>query len=132
VGELTKPLNVVADDNRGQILFTIPALVQSPVTTIARGSGMTAEVFFRSLSRDVELGGSRVNDKIHDFMMHMTQRPNYLETVIYPIQGVLSRYGRRMVELPGVPQGSVNPALGASSGTPTPNQSSFSDDEYED
>jgi hypothetical protein len=130
VGELTKPLNVVANDNRDQVLFTVPALVQTPVTTIAYGSGMTAEGFMRTLNRDMELGGKRVNDKIHDFMMRMTQRPNYLETVIYPMQAILSRYGRRMVDLPGVPSPSGETATASPTGAPT-NTSSFSD-EYED
>ncbi len=132
VGELTKPLNVVSNEDRNQILFTVPALVQSPVTTIAYGSGMTAEAFMRTLNRDVDLGGRRINQKIRDFMMQMTQRPNYLETVIYPIRDILARYGRQMVDLPGVPQmNQTNPVAGSSAPQSTSN-SSFSDDEYED
>ena len=132
VGELTKPLNVVANDNREQVLFTIPAIVQSPITTIARNSGMTAEVFFRSLNRDIELGGTRVNEKIRQFMYNMTRRPNYVENVIYPIQAILARYGRKMVDLPGLDTTAV--VNHASSVTVAPEQqtSSFIDDEYED
>lgn len=128
VGELTKPLNVVANDNRENILFTVPALVQSPLTTIAYGSGMTAEQFMNSLSRDHELGGRGVIEKIRNFMMAMTQRPNYLQMVIYPIQQILGRYGYQMTQLPGVEQQAVATRSLAVDGIPT---TSFSD-EYDD
>lgn len=128
VGELTKPLNVVANDNRDQILFTVPALVQSPLTTIAYGSGMTAEQFMNSLSRDHELGGRGVIEKIRKFMMAMTQRPNYVHTVIYPIQNILAQYGWQMTPLPGVEQQQAATQALAADGVPP---TSFSD-EYDD
>ncbi len=128
VGELTKPLNVVANDNRDHILFTVPPLVQSPLTTIAYGSGMTAEQFMNSLSRDHELGGRGVIEKIRNFMMAMTQRPNYLQTVIYPIQQILAHYGYQMTHLPGVEQQAAATRSLAADGVPP---SSFSD-EYDD
>lgn len=102
VGELTKPLNVVDNHDREKVLFTVPALVQSPLTTMAYGHGITAEQFMNSLSRDIDLGGHHLIEKIRNFMMAMTRRPNYLEAVIYPIQQILARYDRKMVPLPGV------------------------------
>lgn len=103
VGELTKPLHVVADNNRDEILFTVPALVQMPSPSMALSKkGITADVFFFHLARDIELGSRTVNDKIYQFMTSITKTPNYLETVIYPIQAILARYNRKMVALPGV------------------------------
>lgn len=128
VGELTKPLNVVDNNNRNQILFTVPALVQSPITTIPTGSGITADTFMRSLNRDMELGGRQLNSKITEFMTALTHKPNYLDVVIAPIQEILMRYNRQMVPLPGVeaPKVPTNQP-----GNPTSAGSSFSDD-YED
>jgi len=127
VGELTKPLNVVDNNDRLRILFTVPALVQSPVTTIPYGSGMTAEQFMNSLTRDIELGGRNLIEKIRDFMMNMTRSPNYLQVVIYPIQEILARYNRQMVALPnGSPTMPATPTSPASS-----SNSSFSE-EYDD
>lgn len=125
VGELTKPLNVVSNSDRNEIMFTVPALVQSPITTIPTGSGITADTFMRSLARDMELGGRGTNDKIAMFMIHLTRRPDYLEVVLRPIQAILARYNRTMVDLPGVEADAPTTAPKAAS------QTSFSDD-YED
>lgn len=127
VGELTKPMNVVDNHEQTKVLFTIPALVLSPITTIPTERGMTADMFLKSLSRDMDLGGRHVNEKIRQFMMSMTARPDYLETVIYPIQHILTRYGREMVALPGV---ETAPA-GAPKDNPVAPTSSFTE-EYDD
>lgn len=126
VGELTKPLKVLDNEDLDKVLFTVPALVQSPVTTIPTGRGMSAEMFLRSLSRDVDLGGRHVNAKILNFMTHMTKVPDYVEVVIKPIQEILARYNRRLTAVPGVESTAPTaPTVASSSG------SSFTDD-YED
>lgn len=128
VGELTKPLNVVDNNDRDKVLFTVPALVQSPMTTVAYGQGITAEQFMNSLSRDIDLGGHHLVEKVRNFMMAMTRRPNYLEMVIHPIQQILARYDRRMIDLPGV-EAKETPVTSTSA--PTSVATSFSD-EYDD
>lgn len=128
VGELTKPLNVVADTDRDQVLFTVPAVVQSPIPTIPAGN-MMVENFLWSLRRDIDLGGHHVDKKIYDYMMQITKVPDYLEQVIRPIQAILARYGRTMVPLPGLDSPSSQSSVSATGTSET--HSSFSD-EYED
>lgn len=128
VGELTKPLHVVADNDREEILFTVPALVQMPSPSMAMGKkGITADVFFFHLARDIELANRNVNDKIYQFMTSITKTPNYLETVIYPIQAILARYGRQMIPLPG-----VNDTTVKSDTATAPTQATSFTDEYDD
>lgn len=127
VGELTKPLNVVANDDRENILFTVPALVQSPITTVTTGKGISAEQFMQSLNRERDLGGRHITEKVRWFMMNMTKRPDYLQAVIYPIQHILKRYNRTMDPIPGVD----NIPAPTTGGSATPTTTSFSD-EYDD
>src|SRR5690606_15570440 len=105
------------------VLFTVPALVQSPTTTVALGQGITAENFMRSLTRDIDLGGKYLNEKIFNFLMRLTKTPDYRTAVIEPIQAILARYGRQMKAF--APTTSVTPV----DTDPTP--SSF-EDEYVD
>lgn len=104
VGELTKPLRVVSDANPQELLFTVPALVQSPITTVPKENGITTENFLRSLSRDIDLGGRNLNTKIEAFMLSITKVPNYLENVIKPINEILKRYDRQITQVPGLEQ----------------------------
>jgi len=126
VGELTKPLHVVEDNNRDVILFSVPALVQSPTTTLLQKDGITVNGYINTLQREADLGGGMtVHKKLQDFMMTITQAPNYYNTVVVPIQQILSRYGRTMGELPGVSNTAVPQQGGQRSGN------SFSE-EYDD
>lgn len=130
VVELTRELRVVEDGNAGNVLFTIPALVMTPRASMAGPGGYSAESFFKSLSRDIDLGGSRVNDKIVSYLHSITQTPDYVTTVLNPIRQVLQRYGRDFVQagpVAGIPGQNVSTVpVGSAQGT-----SSFGD-EYED
>lgn len=124
VGELTKPLRVVANDDPHNVLFEVPPLVQSPTVTIAKRGGMTAERFLYSLQRDEALGRN-VNEKISNFMMNMTQIPNYVAMVVQPLQQILQRYNRQMVSMDGLPKTPAAPA-------PTRARTDAPVDDYED
>lgn len=128
VGELTKPLHVVQNDDQAITLFIVPALVQTPVTTIPRGNGITPESFLRSLGRDADLGGRNINEKIRLFMTQITRVPNYIQNVILPIQDILAKHGRRMIDLPGLDNPTGSPAEEQST---VAGNSSFGD-EYDD
>lgn len=127
VGELTQPLKVLEDNHPENVLFTVPALVQSPVVTIATAGGMTAENFMQSLSREAELGGRNIHEKIHQYMMRMTKTPDYRKAVLEPIQAILARYGKKLITAQG-PEETPDTVKASASET---SSSSFSDD-YED
>jgi hypothetical protein len=94
VGELTQPLRVVDNNNRELVLFEVPAFMQSPITTMPTANGYSADSFFNSLGRDIDLGAHRVNDKIVNFMETITVTPDYQAVVVQPIRAILNRYGR--------------------------------------
>lgn len=98
VVELTRELRVVEDGNAGNVLFTVPALVMTPRASMAGPGGFSAESFFKSLTRDIDLGGARVNDKIVNYLKSITQTPDYVQTVLNPIRLILQRYGRDFVQ----------------------------------
>lgn len=127
VGELTKPLRITSDDNPDNVLFTIPALVQSPSPTMATENGITTENFMRSLQRDFELGGFQVNEKIVNFMSSITNTPDYYVAVIQPIQQILNQYGYTM-KIPGNTPAAPSPSAPA----PQVDSGSSYSDEYED
>lgn len=131
VGELTKPLRVVSNDNRDNILHEVPAFMQAPITSIPGIRGITADNFLYSLNRDVELGGRHVNEKIKSFMLHITRVPNYVEVVINPLQKILAHYGRRLQPIPILDGVVDTTAITSVPDEPTASSSSFSD-EYED
>lgn len=124
VPELTLPLRVY-DDGGETFLFEIPSFLQSPKTTVSYGQGVTAEHFFVHLRRTEDLGGRDRNQQIRQFMGTMTQRPNYMETVIRPIQAILVRYNKTMAEIPSAP------AETSPSAVTTDSNDAFSE-EYED
>jgi|TARA_B100002019_G_scaffold286201_1_gene296292 hypothetical protein len=137
VGELTKPLNVMSNDNQGVILFTVPPLVFPPRPTIAATGGVTAENLFYHLERSKEIGARDINDRVTEFMLSITGFGNLVNDVIMPIREILAKYGRKMVSIPGIdtplPNGEqVSPTVSGSTETPVANnQSSFTDD-YDD
>lgn len=128
VGELTKPLRVVSNENREQVLFQVPAIVQSPVTIIPSSTSIPAENFFRSLQRDIDLGGHQVNNKITAYLHSIAKAPDYVESVLRPLQDILTRYGRTMIDIPALRGRTPTPPITGEAASTT---SSFSD-EYED
>jgi len=127
VMELSRPLNVVDTHDQEKILFQVPPLMMSPITTIPTGEGMSADNFFSSLKRDIELNNPHINDRIAAFMQRITVVPNVKETVIIPLRAILNRYGLDF-NIPGL---TAAPALAAAPTGEAPRNSSFSDD-YED
>jgi len=127
VQELTRPLNVVANDDHSKVLFQIPALMMSPKTTIAKGNGMTAENFFQSLRREYELGGKLVNEKIAFFMQKITVVPDVQEHVINPLRQILNQYGQDF-DVPGL----INPTAAQGASSINVNRGSSFENEYED
>lgn len=129
VGELTKPLRVMSNDNPQQELFRVPAIAQSPNPTIGKigGHGVTAEHYFRNLTREQELGGRRVPDLIRRFMSNITDVPNYRDAVILPIREILARYNRQMVAIPG-----IDTDIGTKVLTQEPQGGGSYGDDYED
>lgn len=131
VVELTRELRVVEDGNANNILFTVPALVMTPRASMAAPGGYSAENFFKSLTRDIDLGGHHVNQKIVKYLNSITQTPDYIQTVLNPIRVILQRYGRDFVQANPTGGPSIEEAakvlLGSNKAT-----SSFADDEYED
>jgi hypothetical protein len=129
VGELTRQLRVVEDGNPNNVLFTIPALVQSPRPSMATPGGYSAENFFRSLTRDIDLGGAGIDQKIVNFLNGVTQAPNVIDVVLKPIREILHRYGTDFVQV--APDGVNHAAAEQLLGT-TRTTSSFDDDGYAD
>lgn len=135
VGELTKPLNVISNEDSATILFTVPPLVLPPRPTIATGGGVTAENLFYHIEREKELASRTINERITNFMMSITGFGNLVTDVIMPIRAILARYGRQMVSIPGID----SPLPDGSQAVPTQDtnvaggsqESSFTD-EYED
>lgn len=115
-GELTKPLRVVDNNNTEEELFLVPALVQTPRTSVVIGDGMSAEHLFRSLSRDDELGMRGRHYKVRDFLSEATKTPDYAEHVIKPIQAILQRYGLEMTLTTETPKETPDSAPQADTG----------------
>lgn len=119
VGELTRPLNVVADDNKANILFQIPALIQRPSTTMADpskgGPDISAADVIHGMERYRALNMQTVADqKILDYIQDVTFTQNIADTVIKPIINKLYDYGFQMdFTVAGAPAGD---------NTPTPNK----------
>lgn len=134
VGELTKPLNVISDEDGKTILFTVPPLVMPPRPTIAQSGGVTAENMFYHLSREKELGRHNTNERIASFLIEITGFGNFVTDVIQPIRVILQRYNVEMAPVPGVDFPIQQPGQQQEqpdAAAPMARQSSFSD-EYED
>lgn len=127
-GNLAYPLRVVDNQDMTKVLFTVPALLQTPITTIPVAGGMSAENFFNSLKREMELGNPRVNDKICAFMNRITKVPDYQKVVLEPLQAILKRYNRTF-EVPTSPTSPSQEPVPP--GETLKTTSSFGDD-YED
>lgn len=136
VGELTKPLNVMSNEDNVTILFTVPPLVLPPRPTIATGGGVTAENLFYHIEREKELASWTINDRISSFLMSITGFGNLVTDVIMPIRHILARYGRRMVDVPGIdiplPDGTQVTPANPTATTPAGSSTSSFTDEYED
>lgn len=130
-GNFAYYLNVVDNNDHGKVLFTVPALLQSPVTTVPTGNGMSAENFFKSLKRDLDLGGKHVHTKVRDFMNRITEFPDYQKAVVEPLRDILARYGRTIT--PPRQEGQLGqpvPALAVEQ--PAVKTTNSFSDEYED
>lgn len=93
VGELTKPLNVVDNKDREKVLFTVPALVQSPNPSIVNKGGMDVAGLFHALQRDAETGNPNYHKKMQQHLGNMTSVPDYVENVLKPIDDIIEKYG---------------------------------------
>lgn len=103
VGELTQPLHVVKNDDPSIILHTVPALVQTTRSSIPMQDGMNADTFYRSLTRDQDLGGRNVHRKVATWLRQITETGDYRQQVLLPLRRVLQAYGRDFsVAIPGV------------------------------
>jgi hypothetical protein len=140
VGEFIHPLQVVDNQDNNIVLFEVPALTLTMNPTIATGrGGFTAENFFRSLSRDIEIGNPNLYKKVANFLHSVSDNPDYINAVIAPIMAILERYGRTMVTPNGEPltihQGKLVLAQGSTT-SPVPGQSgqtgSTFTDEFDD
>lgn len=131
VGELTKPLNVISDQDASSIVVTIPPIILPPRPTMASGvNGVTADSLFYHISRDRELGNQNTHDTVADFMSSITGFGDYVEEVINPIRAILKNYGVEMHPIPGLdfqPGQPVNQPVN----DPSAMTSSYTD-EYED
>ncbi len=125
--ELIRPVNVVADQDRNQVLFTIPPLTPPPNTGIPSKGGLTADEFLTSLKREIELGGRGTPEKVSEFMKKITQFPDIVQVVILPLRAILQRYGEDF-EVPEFRGESSTTIAEAPSHLPAPGQSSFSDE----
>lgn len=94
VGELTKPLNVVSDEDRDVILFTVPALVQSPNPTVPVKNGLTAGQYQDATRRLRELANPNLSEMEAAYYRSITDVPDYVSVVVNPIRDILTRYGR--------------------------------------
>lgn len=126
VGDLMRPLNVVDNQDRNRVLFTVPPLFVSPKTTVPRTNGMNADQMFVSLKREMELGGRGAPEKIAGFMRAITQAPDVQAVLIRPLREILHRYGMDF-DVPGVHVAEAQP-----NGQLAQPHSSFGDGEYED
>lgn len=93
VGELTNPLRVYADINPDNILFEVPAFIQSSLTTVPTGTAASAEVTMRAIYSEGERGVD-INPYIANFFKNITRTPDLRASVLDPLRVILERYGR--------------------------------------
>ena len=96
-GELTRSLHVTANDDPEKILFKVPPLAVSPITTIsdARSGGMT----IASMLQYLEVQRERLTDTrgIYEATIGRAVRtPDMMERVVKPLVQLLSMFDRRL------------------------------------
>lgn len=134
VGLLTMPLRVVADHNIAETLFVVPAIVQSPRTTIPMEGGLTVSQMYKTVARDIELGQrQRAELKILSFLTRMVVLPDYAAKVLDPLREILARYGYVLstsgIPAEPIPEGGTGAVRTTQSATS--NETAFTD-AYED
>ncbi len=126
VGDLTKPLQVVEDTNRDNILFSIPAIYQSPKPSAATNGGYDIGQVINSFKRERELGVKGVDSKIKSAIEQIVVLPDIEQEVLLPIARILKRYDRKLRSSPDGTEDEqvVRPNHSGSTST-------FNDDDYE-
>lgn len=132
VGVLTAPLRVVSDTNIEQTLFVVPAIVQSPRTTIPLEGGLTVSQMYKAVARDIELGQRRKAElKILSFLSNMVVLPDYQAAVIDPLTKILAQYDYTLtLDSLALPADAMKPQ--GAQATAIPAESSFVDEYEED
>lgn len=92
VGELTNPLRVVSDDNPSEVLFEVPALIQTTGATLPGAGDPTCDVGMRAIYNEGERGVD-INPMIASFLRRITDIKPLTDSVLTPIQTILSQYG---------------------------------------
>lgn len=92
VKELTNPLHVVSDDNPREILFTVPALIQSFVPSLPTRGAPNTENAMRAIHAESDRGVD-INPVIAKYLKNITQVKNHGEAVLTPLREILLRYG---------------------------------------
>jgi hypothetical protein len=97
-GDLSNPLRVHADNDKNNILFTVPAVFQIPLTTIPQmEGGLTVADVIANMGRYRDLNQSAViDDTMQSFLDDITIVPDKDETIIIPIDNILRKYGTKI------------------------------------
>lgn len=91
VGELTNPLHVMSDDNPDELLFEVPALIQSTGTTLPSDGAPASDVTMRAIYNEGERGVD-INPIIADFLKRITNIKDIRTAVLDPLRAILNRY----------------------------------------
>lgn len=92
VKELTNPLAVVSDDNPKEVLFTVPALIQSFVPSLPGRGAPNTDSAMRAIHSEADRGVD-INPMIASHLRNITKVENHAKTVLDPLREILNRYG---------------------------------------
>ena len=89
--DLTYSLKVVSDED-GELLFSVPALINTVNTTVPTGGTPSAEVVMRSIYAESERNRD-INPLIATYLKNITSRKDRAATILTPLLAILKRYG---------------------------------------
>lgn len=92
VKELTNPLHVVSDDDPREVLFTVPALIQSFVPSLPGRGAPNTENTMRAIHTESDRGVD-INPIVASHLRNITQVKKHSEAVLTPLREILLRYG---------------------------------------
>lgn len=95
VKELTNPLDVVSDDNPKDVLFTVPALIQTFLPTLPGKGSPNTDSAMRAIHTEADRGID-INPMIANHLRNITKVENHSKAVLDPLREILNRYGEEI------------------------------------